>query len=148
MTQALHYASAPDVPRFSPWRLFLWAVYYVCWPLGLVLPGWIGMLFLVRTVLHSTALVRHANHICLFASVAAGLALAYAFRGRRWPHLAPVALGAAIIALAVALIVRWGDSFGAQGGGYLAVLILIAVVKGLILCAAGAAGLLLNRRGR
>jgi hypothetical protein len=148
VTQALHYASAPDAPRFSPWRLFLWAVYYVCWPLGLVLPGWFGMLFFVRAVLHNTALSPQANHVCLFASVAAGLALAYALRGRRWPHLAPVLLGAAMVALAVALIVFNQKSFGAQGGGYLAVLILIALVNGVILCTAGVAGFLLNGRRR
>ena len=41
--------------------------------LGLVLPGWFGMLFFVRFVLHSTDLVRHAHHLSLLASVAAGL---------------------------------------------------------------------------
>ena len=53
-----------------------------------------------------------------------------------------------VSAVAVAFLVFNEKSLGAQGGAYLAVLILIVLVNGLTLCAAGAAGLLLNRRGQ
>ena len=148
VTQALNYAPAPDVPRFSAWRMFLWAVYYGCWSAGLLLPGFLVSFQIVNAVLHGDPLVQHTRQYGPIAGAATGLVLAYAFRGRRWPHAVPVVLGATMMAWVISILIRNQRYLSSQVGGLLAGLVLVGLVNGLTLWTAGAAGFLLNRRRR
>ena len=142
MTQALDYASALSRPPVSLQRVLLWIVYYACYAAGMVVPATLGLLVLIESRRLGPPRDEYFV-IALGVGAAAGAGIAYVLRRRRRPHVVPIVLGVPVFALglmATAAVPR--GMFWALGLLYFGSI----AATGVVLCAAGAAGLRLNRR--
>ena len=145
MTQALDYASALSRPPVAVRRVLLWIVYYACYAAGMVVPATLGLLVLIESRRLGPPRDEYFV-IALGVGAAAGAGIAYVLRRRWWPHVVPIVLGVPVFALALmaTAVVSSGPrgmfrAFGLLYFGSIA-------ATGVVLCAAGAAGLRLNRR--
>ena len=147
MTQALDYAPVISRSPVSVRRVLLWIVYYTCYAAGMVVPATLGLLVLLESRWLSQP---RDEYFVIAAAVGAafGACVAYALRRRRWPHVLPIVLGAPAFALALVATAAVSSAprgmFRAFGLLYFGSI----AATGVVLCAAGAAGLRLNRRPR
>jgi hypothetical protein len=148
VTQTLYYAPAPQLAQSPLRRLLLWTVYYACWAAGLIVPATVGVAYLFETLKPRGI----DDDLILFIGpglgAAAGITFGYLLRRRRWLHSVPMALGAVTLALgAVMTYIVLNEARGFLWE--LALFFWTAIaVTGLVLCTAGASGLVLNRPPR